>query len=139
MRRVIGMFCAPVVVAASTLWASTGQAAAQDDLVAVGEKVFDKCRQCHAVGPPTKFRKSSPHLNDLFGRKPGGLPDFKKYSAELVAFGQDKVWDEATLTTFLRDPQRVSKMAILGLKKDEEIKAVLAYLATFDPDGMAVK
>ena len=28
-------------------------------------------------------------------------------------------------------------MAFVGLKTDEEIKAVLAYLATFDPDGMA--
>ena len=93
------------------------------------------CKQCHTVGPPTKFKKSWPHLNDLFGRKPGGLPDFKKYSEQLVAFGQDKVWDEATLTTFLLDPQRVSKMAFIGLKKDEEIRAVLAYLATFGPDG----
>jgi cytochrome c len=83
--------------------------------------------------------KGGPHLNDLFGRRPGNLPD-KKYSEELVAFGQDKVWDEATLTTFLHDPQGVvegTKMAFLGLRKDEEIKAVLAYLATFDPDGMA--
>ena len=28
-------------------------------------------------------------------------------------------------------------MPFFGLKKDEEIKAVLAYLATFDPDGTA--
>ena len=139
MRRVIGMFCALAVVAASTLFASGGPAAAQDDLVAAGEKVFDKCRTCHVVGPPTKFVKSSPHLNDLFGRKPGSLPD-QKYSEELIAFGQDKVWDEATLTTFLHDPQGVvegTTMAFLGLQKDEEIKAVLAYLSTLDPDGMA--
>ena len=72
-------------------------------------------------------------------RRPSG---YKKYSEALVAFGQDKVWDEATLTTFLHDPQGVvegTRMAFLGLKKDEEIKAVLAYLATFDPDGMAPK
>ena len=114
-------------------------AAAQDDLVAAGEKVFVKCKTCHLVGPPTKIRKSWPHLNDLFGRKPGTLPDIK-YCKALVAFGQDKVWDEATLTIFLRDPQGVvkgTKMGFLGLQKDEEIKAVLAYLATFDKDGMA--
>ena len=141
MRRVIGMFCALALVAASTLFASGGPAVAQDDLVAAGEKVFDKCRTCHAVGAPTKFVKGGPHLNDLFGRKPGSLPD-KKYSEELVAFGQDKVWDEATLTTFLHDPQGVvegTKMAFLGLREAEEITAVLAYLATFDPDGMALK
>jgi cytochrome c len=139
--RVIGLVCALAVVAASTLFAGGGPAAAQDDLVAAGEKVFDKCRTCHAVGAPTKFVKGGPHLNDLFGRKPASLPD-KKYSEALVAFGQDKVWDEATLTTFLHDPQGVvegTTMAFLGLWKDEEIKAVLAYLATFDTDGTAPK
>ena len=136
--RAIGLFCAFAVIAASTLLPGAGPAAALDDLVAAGEKVFlATCQRCHAIGPPTKFKKPAPHLNDLFGRKPGTLPDYKKYSEGLVAFGQDKVWDEATLTTYLRDPQGVvknTKMAILGLKKDDEIKAVLAYLATFDPD-----
>jgi cytochrome c len=138
IMRVIGLFCAFAVIAASTLFASAGPAAAQGDLVAAGEKVFAKCQRCHALGAPTKFKKPAPHLNDLFGRKPGSLPDYKRYSEELVAFGQDKVWDEATLTTYLHDPQGVvkgTKMAFFGLTKDEEIKAVLAYLATFDPDG----
>jgi cytochrome c len=138
--RVIGLFCALAAIAASTFFASGGPAAAQGDLVAAGEKVFVKCQQCHTIGAPTKFKKAGPHLNDLFGRKPGGLPDYKKYSAELVAFGEDKVWDEATLTTFLHDPQGVvrnTKMAFLGLKTDEEIRAVLAYLATFDSDATA--
>jgi len=140
--RVIGLFRALAVFAASTLIASGGPAAAQDDLVAAGEKVFVKCERCHAVGPPTKFKKPGPHLNDLFGRKPGGLPDYERYSEALVAFGQDKIWDEASLTTFLHDPQGVikgTKMAFLGLGTDEEINAVLAYLATFDPDGAAPK
>jgi len=122
-----------------TIIVNAASAAAQDDLVAAGEKVFAKCKQCHMIGPPTKIVKSWPHLNDLFGRKPGSLPNIK-YSKALVAFGQDKVWDEATLTVFLRDPQGVVKgtnMAFLGLQKDEDIKAVIAYLATFDKNGMA--
>jgi cytochrome c len=64
-------------------------------------------------------------LNDLFGRKPGSLPNIN-YSDALVAFGRDKVWDEETLTTFLRDPQGVVKgtnMAFLGLTKSTEIEA----------------
>lgn len=122
--------------------ASSSTAAAQEDLVAAGEEVFVRCHTCHAIGPPTKFKKPGPHMNDLIGRKPGGLPDYKKYSEALVAWGQDKVWDEATLTAFLRDPQGVvvgTKMAFLGLREDEEIKAVLAYLATFDQEGMATE
>jgi cytochrome c len=124
------------------LVANTTSAAAQDGLVAAGEKVFvGKCKTCHLVGPPTKIVKSSPHLNNLFGRKPGSLPSIK-YSKALVAFGQDKVWDEATLTVFLRDPQGVvkgTKMGFLGLQEDQEIKAVIAYLAIFDKDGKAPK
>jgi cytochrome c2 len=123
------------------LIANTAPAAAQDDLVAAGEKVFAKCRTCHLVGPPTKTRRSTPHLNDLFGRRPGSLANVK-YTDAFVAFGYGKVWDETTLTAFLRDPQGVVKgtnMAFLGLSKDEEIKAVLVYLATFDGDGMAPK
>jgi cytochrome c len=134
----IGLSCAFAVIAASTLVAGAGPASAQDDLVAAGEKVFlATCQRCHTIGPPTKFKKPAPHLNGLFGRQPGSLPDYKRYSKELVAFGQDKIWDEATLTTFIRDPQGVvinTKMSILGLKKDDEIKAVLAYLATFNGD-----
>ena len=125
---------------AFTLFAGAGAATAQDDLVANGEKVFRKCQACHAAGEGAK-NKVGPVLNDLFGRKPGSLPDYE-YSQAMVEFGQDKVWDEATLTKFLHDPRGVvvgTKMAFPGLKKDEEIEAVLAYLATFDPDGMAPK
>lgn len=123
------------------LFAIGGPAVAQDDLVAAGEKVFAKCHTCHLVGPPTKRVKSPPHLNDLFGRRPGSLRN-TKYSKAMVEFGQDKVWNEATLTTFLRDPQGIVKgtnMGFLGLQKDDDIKAVLAYLATSDKDGMAPK
>src|SRR5262245_59678156 len=140
--RIICLFRALSAIAAATLIASGVPAAAQGDVIAAGEKVFVKCKQCHTIGPTTKFKKAGPNLNDLFGRKPGGLPDYKKYSEALVAFGQDKVWDEATLTTFLHDPQGVVKgthMAFFGLQTDEEIKAVLAYLATFDADGEAPK
>ena len=140
--RVIGQFCSFAAITASTLFANCGPTAAQDDLVAAGEKVFVKCKQCHTIGAPTKIKKAGPNLNDLFGRKPGGLPDYKKYSEALVEFGEDKIWDEATLTTFLHDPQGVVKgthMAFFGLQTDEEIKAVLAYLATFDSDGAAPK
>ena len=133
--RVIGLFCALAAIAAP--------AAAQDKdkQLALGEVMFSAlCYGCHFVGD-TKLEKIGPHLNDLFGRKPGSLPDYE-YSEAMVAFGQDKVWDEATLTIFLHDPQGVmegTKMAFFGLRKDEQTRAVLAYLATFDPDGTAPK
>ena len=126
------------VLAALALLATAGSASAQEDLVAAGEKVFRKCQACHAVGEGAAH-KVGPQLNALFGRKPGSLPDYS-YSEAMVTFGQDKVWDEATLAPYLRDPRGVvkgTKMVFPGLKKDEEIQAVLAYLGTFDPEGLA--
>ena len=58
----------------------------------------------------------------------------------MVEFGRDKVWDEATLTAFIRDPHSVvagTKMDYSGDKNEKEAQALLAYLATFDPDGIA--
>ncbi|MCP1199034.1 cytochrome c family protein [Notoacmeibacter sp. MSK16QG-6] len=103
---------------------------------AAGEKVFNRCKACHAVGEGAK-NKVGPELNDLFGRKPGSHEDFK-YSDAMIAYGEDKVWDVEHLTAYLAAPRKVvkgTKMAFAGLKKEEQIADVLAYLATFDPDG----
>ena len=132
--RVITLFCALAAIAAPAAAQET------DKQVAIGELVFFSCQSCHFVGD-AKLVKLGPHLNDLFGRKPGSLPDYE-YSEAMVAFGKDKVWDEATLTTFLRDPPGAvmgTKMEFSGIKKDEELQALLAYLATLDPDGMVPK
>ena len=142
--RVITLVCALAAIALP--------AAAQDkdNQVVIGELVFFSCQHCHFVGearlePSGAHRREGrhfgPHLNDLFGRRPGSLPDYE-YSDAMVAFGRDKVWDEATLTTFLHDPRGVvadTTMNYPGNKKDEELQALLAYLAIFDPDGMAAK
>lgn len=120
----------------------TASAAAQDKdkLVVIGELVFYACQSCHFVGDQ-KLEKVGPNLNDLFGRKPGGLPEYT-YSLALTRFSESNVWDEATLTKFLHDPGALvagTNMKFPGLKKDEEVQALLAYLATFDSDGMAPK
>ncbi len=92
------------------------------------------------MGDKKKWKKSGPHLNELFGRKPGSLPEYT-YSLAMVEFGKDHVWDEATLTAFLRDPPSVLPGSTMkftgGLKTDEQLRALLAYLASFDKDGMA--
>ncbi len=122
------------------LVASTVAAEAQDkdEQVIIGELVFFTCQTCHLVGDK-KLKKIGPHLNELFGRKPGSVPEYQ-YSAAMAEFGKSNVWDEATLTKFLRDPKGLvvgNKMIFHGLKKDEELQALLAYLATFDKNGMA--
>lgn len=123
---------------------STASAAAQDRLITAGQSVFvASCERCHIVGPvdpAVSLTKAGPHLNNLFGRKPGDVPE-QLYSLAMVNFGKKHVWDEATLRTFLRGPTKKvmdgSNMRFDGLKSEEEISALLMYLATFDKDGMS--
>lgn len=108
-------------------------AAAEPDpaLVAKGKKVFRKCQACHAVGEGAKH-KLGPQLNGIVGRTAGTVDGFKKYSKAMVKAGEDgMVWDEATLTAFLTKPKAVvkkTKMSFAGLKKAEDLSAIIAYL-----------
>lgn len=109
-----------------------------------GEAVFVAfCEHCHIVGPvdpALSLKKAGPHLNDLFGRKPGDVPE-QLYSLAMVNFGKKHAWGEATLRAFLRGPTKKvmdgSNMRFDGLKSEEEITALLMYLASFDQDGMS--
>lgn len=105
-------------------------AVAQDDLVAAGEKVFKKCAACHAVGEGAKDRVG-PSLNGIIGRTAGTEEGFK-YSPAMVKAGEDGIaWDPDTLDTYLADPKADvpgNKMAFPGLKKEDDRKAVIAYI-----------
>lgn len=104
---------------------------------AKGEKVFNKCKACHAVGEGAK-NKVGPELNGLIGRPAASVADFK-YSDAMTAKGAEgMVWDEETLKTYLADPRGVvkgTKMTFAGLKKEDEIADVIAYLDQFNADG----
>ena len=124
-----------LAVAIATLGLAN-QAFADEAMVAAGEKVFKKCGACHAVGEGAK-NKVGPELNELFGRVPGTIEDYK-YSKAMIAFGEDgKVWNEELLTAYLAAPKKVvegTKMAFAGLNKEEDIANVIEYLKTFDAD-----
>ena len=95
--------------------------------IKAGEKVFKKCRACHYAD--REKHKTGPHLVNLIGRTAGSLEDYKKYSKAIKASGI--VWDEETLTEYLRAPKKYikgTKMAFVGLKKDTDIDNVIAYL-----------
>ena len=100
-------------------------------LVKAGEKVFKKCKACHAIGDKAKH-KIGPHLNGLFGRIAGTADGFRKYSKDMQKAGADGlVWNEETLTAFLAKPRSMIKrtrMAFAGLKKEDDLKAVIAYM-----------
>jgi cytochrome c len=102
-----------------------------------GKTVFNKCSQCHQVGP-TAQNATGPVLNGIIGQKAGEVPDYA-FSDAMKNSGI--VWDETTLAPFLKSPRKVvpgTKMAFVGLPKDQDIADVIAYLATFDIHGNTV-
>ena len=114
-----------VAVALGVALVSAGSVLAAD--IKAGEKVFKKCKACHYAD--REKHKTGPHLVNLIGRTAGSLEDYKKYSKAMKASGI--VWDEETLTDYLRAPKKYikgTKMAFVGLKKDADIENVIAYL-----------
>ncbi|NOD85269.1 cytochrome c family protein [Ruegeria sp. HKCCD6119] len=113
---------------ASTASEATEDVAAADvqgDATA-GKKVFRKCSACH------KLKEGShgvgPSLHGIIGTKAGQAEGYK-YSTALES--SDIVWTHETLSAFLTDPKRYlqgNRMQFRGLKKNEDIVNLLAYL-----------
>jgi cytochrome c len=104
--------------------------AADPALIAAGEKVFGKCKACHQVGDGAKNR-TGPQLNGIVGAEIASVDGFK-YSGVLSDMGG--TWTAETLAAFLADPRgfaKGTKMSFAGLKSEDDIAAVTAYLASF--------
>ena len=88
---------------------------------------FNMCKACHAVAEGKNM--VGPSLFGVVGRKAGTLSGFN-YSPAMMKVG---TLDPATLTKFLADPKGTApgnKMAFAGLKRPEDVKAVVDYLGT---------
>ena len=115
-----------------------GSAAVQAQDAAAGADVFKKCMSCHSVGENARA-KVGPPLNGIVDHPAGTVAGFK-YSQALLDAGI--TWDAASLAAFLADPRDFlpgTKMSFAGLKKEEDLANVIAYLATFGPDGKPVE
>ncbi|MFN3672122.1 MAG: c-type cytochrome [Bosea sp. (in: a-proteobacteria)] len=111
---------------------AAGSAQAQD--VAAGEKSWNKCRACHQVGETAK-NGVGPQLNGLFGRHSGAVEGYS-YSAANKNSGI--TWDEAVFAEYIKDPRAKipgTKMVFAGIKNEQEIKDLTAFLKQFGKDG----
>lgn len=118
-------FAAIGPVLAAAVFASPALA---DGNAEAGATVFKKCMVCHTAEEGKN--KVGPSLYGVIGRTPGTAEGYK-YSKAMTDFGTDHVWDEATLTTYLHAPREVvkgTKMTFAGLKDDQDIANVIAYL-----------
>lgn len=126
------MKCAIAILAGLFVSTTFNAAAAEGDAEA-GEKVFRKCKACHVV--ESDQNRVGPSLQGLIGRQPGTVDGFK-YSNAMIEFGDGKIWDEELLTVYLAKPREMVKgtrMAFAGLRKDEEIADIIAYLKQYSP------
>ena len=114
------------------LIAALGSASAQD--VAAGKSSFAKCGACHAIGEGAK-NKVGPELNGLNGRKSGTVAGYSYSEANKTS---GLTWDEATFKEYIKDPKAKipgTKMAFAGIKREQEVNDLWAFLAQYDADG----
>jgi len=105
---------------------------AQD--AAAGEKVFAPCKACHQIGETAK-NAVGPELNGVIGRKAGTVEGYN-YSPANKNSGL--TWDEATFAEYIKDPKAKvpgTKMIFPGIKDEQKIKDLTAYLKQFDASG----
>ncbi|WP_457091864.1 c-type cytochrome [Microvirga sp. P5_D2] len=108
--------------------------AAQAQDAAAGEKVFAVCKACHQIGPNAK-NAVGPELNGVIGRHSGSVEGYN-YSPANKNSGL--TWDEATFAEYIKDPKAKvpgTKMVYAGLKDEQKIKDLIAYLKQFDATG----
>jgi cytochrome c len=121
-----------LVLALGTAVLAAAPAHAQD--AAAGEKIFAQCRACHQVGESAK-NAVGPVLNGLFGRKAGSV---EGYSYSPANKNSGITWDEATFREYIKDPKAKipgTKMIYAGLKDEQRINDLVAYLKQFDATG----
>ncbi len=94
-----------------------------------GQKVFKKCRACHAVERDGKA-KTGPNLWSIVNAGIAAQEGYK-YSAAMASLAGKK-WNPAFLDQYLEKPRAAikgTKMAFSGLKKPADRRDVIAYLA----------
>jgi cytochrome c len=126
------MMTKTLIVAVALIATSTEAGMAQD--VAKGEISFKKCVICHSIGPGAQ-NKVGPAQNGLDGRKAGSVPNYQYSDANK---NSGIVWNEATFKEYIKDPKAKipgTKMVFAGIKNDQEINDLWAYLKQFDANG----
>ena len=125
-----------ILTTAAAITIATGTALAQD--AQKGQMVFNMCLPCHSIGPGAQT-KVGPELNGLDGRQSGGVPGFDYSDANK---NSGIVWGEANFKKYIQNPQGVipgTKMIFPGVKNEQQVNDLWAYLSQFTADASIKK
>ena len=121
-----------LIAAAALMTAWMGAASAQD--VEKGAVSFKKCAICHKIGPGAT-NLVGPVLNGLDGRHSGSAAGLSYSHANK---NSGIVWNKKTFSQYIKDPRAKipgTKMIFAGIKNEQEIKDLWAYIKQFDAEG----
>ena len=127
--------CAAVLVLA----ANAGVVRAQEigEAAKRGAAAYRLCAACHSLQPGVHL--SGPSLANMWGRRAGTLPDFRRYTDRLKK--SEIVWDENTLYAWIADPQAMAPgttMTFRGIENDKTREDLIAFLRlALGPNGAA--
>jgi len=121
-----------LIAAAALIVISTGPSVAQN--AEKGVIVFKQCQVCHSIGLGAK-NKTGPELNGLDGRPAGVVPKFAYSKANKTS---GLVWNEANFKEYVKYPRVIvpgTKMIFPGLKSEQQVNDLWAYVKRFDASG----
>jgi cytochrome c len=125
-----------LIVAALVIAGSPVSSMGQDEQK--GAAVFNVCLACHTIGPGAQ-NKIGPELNGLDDRKAGTVPSFDYSDANKDS---GIIWNEATFEEYIKNPQAKipgTKMIFPGIKNEQQVKDLWAYVSQFDANGNVKK
>ena len=112
-----------------------GQAALADPIgdAAKGEASYGLCKGCHQVGDGA-VNRIGPHLNGLFGRAAGSVPEYRYSKGMMRAAAGGLEWHADTLDAYLENPKVLvtgTRMSFRGIENAETRADLIAYLRRF--------